>query len=236
MTWFLLGIVALIGFYFFMNWLSRAQPGQVVRTLKWGAIGIGGGILLIVVLTKNFYLIWGLGAMLLPWIMRLRSLRQMWKSMKGPSAGQRSEISSRFFDMHLDHDTGAMDGRVKEGSYVGALLSELALEEAQTLHGQIREAGDQRSLQLLEAYLDRLYGSTWRDPEARQEESRNHDSSGPMTEAEALSLLGLQRDATPEAIKAAHRRLMKQVHPDTGGSAYLAAKVNEAKDLLLKSL
>jgi len=151
MTWFLLGIVALIGFYFFMNWLSRAQPGQVVRTLKWGAIGIGGGILLIVVLTKNFYLIWGLGAMLLPWIMRLRSLRQMWKSMKGPSAGQRSEISSRFFDMHLDHDTGAMDGRVKEGSYVGALLSELALEEAQTLHGQIREAGDQRSLQLLEA-------------------------------------------------------------------------------------
>lgn len=58
-------------------------------------------------------------------------------------------------------------------------------------------------------------------------------TSGKMSRAEALSVLGLNEGATPEDIRAAHHRLIKQTHPDKGGSSYLAAKINEAKDVLL---
>ena len=159
--------------------------------------------------------------------------------MKGPSGGQRSHISAPFFDVYLDHDTGVMDGRIKAGPFEGALLSELSMAEGQQLYTHIEASNDPRSLQLLEAFLDRAHGTAWRMSQGEKSEEntagstsqRNH--SGQMSVDEALKLLGLKPDATTDEIKAAHRRLMKQVHPDTGGSAYLAARVNEAKDILL---
>ena len=57
-----------------------------------------------------------------------------------------------------------------------------------------------------------------------------------MSEEEALSVLGLKADADAEAIRAAHRRLISQLHPDRGGTDYLAAKINEARDFLLARL
>jgi curved DNA-binding protein CbpA len=55
-----------------------------------------------------------------------------------------------------------------------------------------------------------------------------------MNRDEALAVLGLKNGATADTIRAAHRRLMKELHPDRGGSDYLAAKVNQAKDVLLQ--
>jgi hypothetical protein len=239
MTWFLLGIVAMVVLFTALNWARNANPKDIIKTIKWTAIGLGGAILLIVLLTKNFQLIWGLGVFLIPWLMRLNALRRLWKSMKGPSGGQRSHISAPFFDVYLDHDTGVMDGRIKAGPFEGALWSELSMAEGQQLYTHIEASNDPRSLQLLEAFLDRAHGTAWRMSQGEKSEEntagstsqRNH--SGQMSVDEALKLLGLKPDATTDEIKAAHRRLMKQVHPDTGGSAYLAARVNEAKDILL---
>ena len=246
MIWFLGGIAALICGMLLLNWLTNAKPKAVVKTLGWFAVLGVGTVILLILLTKNINFIWGVLPALFVWLGRLRMLggilnmARMARSFAGPSPGNSSSISCRYFDLSLDHDSGDMDGRVKEGSFEGALLSELSLEEGQQLFMDVRASGDDRSLRLLEAFLDRRHGTAWRqgdESEAGTDDTRSQSRGRPqnstMTREEALSLLGLPSDATEEDIRAAYKRIMKQVHPDTGGSAYLAAKVNEAKDLLL---
>jgi DnaJ-domain-containing protein 1 len=94
---------------------------------------------------------------------------------------------------------------------------------------------DSDSARLLEAYLDKRFGDSWRqdDPEDYQPSS---DSSGSISIQEAYEILGLQSGASREEIIDAHRRLMQKNHPDRGGSDYLAAKINQAKDLLLQQI
>jgi hypothetical protein len=93
-------------------------------------------------------------------------------------------------------------------------------------------ADDRESVPLIEAYLDRAW------PDWRAGESGGADEEGagtaPMTEREAWGILDLEPGASQEDIKAAHHRLMKKLHPDQGGSTYLATKINQAKDLLLR--
>ncbi len=55
-----------------------------------------------------------------------------------------------------------------------------------------------------------------------------------MPEDEARAVLGVSKDADTDAIRAAHRRLVRAVHPDTGGSAELTRRINAARDTLLK--
>ena len=233
MTAFLFGIAALIVVWALLSWGRTAKPLDILRTAKWIALGVAGVVLLVVLVTRNIYLIWGLPAAALPWITRLRWLRTMWKTLRGPSPGRRSEIACGFFDIHLDHDSGAMDGRIKKGTFQGARLSELSLEEGRRLRREVVRSGDDRSRELLEVYLDRRHGAAWRDAQEEPKREAPRGRTEDMTREEALCLLGLRGGATPDEIKAAHRRLMKQVHPDAGGSAWLAAKVNRAKDVLL---
>ena len=165
MTWFLLGIVAMVILFATLNWARTANPKDILKAIKWTAIGVGGAVLLVLLITRNIQLIWGLGVFLIPWIMRLHGLRRLWKSMRGPSGGQRSHISSPYFDVYLEHDSGIMDGRIKAGPFEGALLTELSMAEGQQLYDHIKAANDPRSLQLLEAFLDRSHGAAWRRTE-----------------------------------------------------------------------
>lgn len=148
------------------------------------------------------------------------------------SAGQVSRVRSAFVEMELDHDSGAMRGRVLAGTHAGTSLD--ALDMA-TLAGVLPEI-DEESRALLMAYLDRRQ-PRWREDahgDAATGADRSAWRSGKMTEEEAYQILGVQPGASAEDIGRAHRSLMKKLHPDQGGSTYLAARVNEAKDVLLR--
>src|SRR4051812_31785196 len=147
------------------------------------------------------------------------------------STGQVSRVRSAFVEMELHHDTGVMRGRVLVGPHEGADLDALDIP---TLTGFLAQI-DEESRALLMAYLDRRE-PRWRgdmqdDAAARPSSARG---SGKMTEQEAYQILGLQPGASRDEIGRAHRSLMKKLHPDQGGSTYLAARVNEAKSVLLR--
>jgi hypothetical protein len=135
--------------------------------------------------------------------------------------------------MELDHDSGRMEGRCLKGKFAGRTLSALTDEELILLLEELRVTDAQGAL-LIEAYLDRR-SPGWRDrasDEAAGEEPRGRARSR-MSVKEAYAVLGLRPRASEEEIRAAHRKLMMKVHPDQGGSTYLAARINEAKDVLL---
>ena len=148
----------------------------------------------------------------------------------GAQSGNTSTVQSAFLRMHLRHDTGELSGEILQGPQQGRQLRDLDLPSLANLY-QIYTQKDPESARLLAAYIERVHGDRWREAEQGQR-------SGPagktgLDRAEALEILGLDPGATREDIIAAHRRLMQKVHPDRGGSDYLAAKINQAKDLLL---
>ena len=148
------------------------------------------------------------------------------------SAGQASSVRARFVEASLDHDSGALSGRVRVGKYEGRDLDELDREELLDLYQEITVDPD--SAALVEAYIDRRFPG-WRDDVEENGNTgpgRSADSSA-MTDQQAYEILGLSPGAGETDIRAAHRRLLKGVHPDQGGSTFLAARINQAKDRLL---
>jgi len=149
-----------------------------------------------------------------------------------PRGGQRSRVRSHFLEMMLDHDSGAMSGNIIAGPDAGHSLDDFDLPALAAMMSRF----DTESCALLESYLDRRFPA-WRqhaqgDTAAGE---RRAASSGKMTDEEAYQILGLQPGASRDDIGRAHRALMKKLHPDQGGSTYLAARVNEAKDTLLRT-
>ncbi len=229
---FIFGIVVLALALWALHTFSRVDPRTLAIVLKTGggigALGLAGvlgvrGRLDIAIplgLTGLGLLGW------LPWSMPGFGAR----TQKSP--GQVSRVRSAFVEMELDHDTGAMQGRILAGRHEGVPLEAL---DVPTLVGFLPEI-DEESRALLMAYLDRREPS-WREHaqgDAATGPGRSSGSSGKMTEEEAYQILGVQPGASAEDIGRAHRALMKKLHPDQGGSTYLAARVNEAKDVLLR--
>lgn len=143
------------------------------------------------------------------------------------SSGQRSSVRTEMLDMWLNHDDGTMNGTVLTGEFTGRLLSDLELAELLKLLGKCVSANDQ-SEALLMAYLDRVHPQ-WREQGGQAGKANSRSS---MSRGDALDVLGLKEGASEKEIRAAYRRMMKKHHPDSGGSAYLAARINEANDVL----
>ncbi len=231
----ILGLCLLAGFLLIARWFIASEPRKVIGVLRWAAAGAG--------LVLGGYLIWGgrqaLAAvsvpMLIPLLLRWRAIWNQVKAARGPSPGQSSSIRTRMLHMTLDHDSGGMEGVVAEGRFQGRTLGEMAMADLLALWRECH-ASDAQSAAVLEAYLDRRHGAGWREAAgAGPSEGQGAGAApgAPMTRDEAYDILGLGAGAAPEEIRRSHRRLMQKLHPDHGGSNYLAAKINQAKDLLL---
>lgn len=145
------------------------------------------------------------------------------------SSGQKSELNTRIFAMVLDHDSGKMDGEVLEGPFQGRKLSDLDLASLLDLFEYSRRDPDSEAV--LRSYLDR----SWPEWEEQAEAGRGPSfDEGHMTANQAYEILGLKPGVGTDEIRKAHKRLMQKVHPDHGGSDYLAARINEAKAVLMK--
>ena len=228
----LLGVVVLLLALWAVNAFSKADPKQAARVLR--AIGGGAALIFAVFLAFRGEIgiaipVGAFGLGLLGWV-------SLWPATFGArtqkSTGQASRVRTAFLEMELDHDSGTMHGRVIAGPHAGATLDALDRTTLIDLFGQI----DSDSRELLAAYLDRREPG-WREHaqgDAAAGSGRNAPRSGKMTEEEAYQILGIQAGASTEDITRAHRSLMKKLHPDQGGTTYLAARVNEAKDVLLR--
>lgn len=238
----LLGLAA--GLFFFFHWLFRQSPR--VRW-QWLAVLLALG-LLVLVLTGRAHWLAAVFAALLPFVRALlrllggipilllkRVLAGMGaaKSRPEPSSGQSSTVQSKYIRMTLNHDSGDINGEVLEGQFKGSMLDQLKLDALLQL---LRECqADEESVALLQAYLDRVYADTWQQQAGAQGQQRTASEPGEMSREEALQVLGLSSDADEAEIIEAHRRLMQKLHPDRGGSDYLAAKINLAKETLFAS-
>jgi hypothetical protein len=227
----ILGLVAPVVALIVLRGFTVANPAVMARQLK-----LAGGVLALVAAVVFFMrgginqaLVLGLiGAWLLGW----RGLGS-WGGFPGSarkSPGQTSRVTTDHLEMELDHDTGAMTGRVRKGMFQGRSIESLKPAELALLWQDCRFV-DPQAAQILEAYLDRVH-ATWREDVARGEREMR-GSDGRMSVEEAYSILGLAPGASEEDVRRAHRELMLKLHPDRGGSTYLAAQINEAKDVLL---
>jgi DnaJ domain len=234
---YLLGGFAILGgllmlVYLFVN----ADPARLARNLKWTGITIAAIAVVALILlppAREF------AALLLPLAMAtplLARIRTVLDRHRPPSAGQTSTVATAFLRMTLDHDTGRMEGTILRGRFAGMRLEELGPADLLVLLRECR-AEDEEGARLLEAYLDRAHPE-WRDELAGERAGGGsgggtRSTSGDMSVDEAYAILGVAAGADAEAIKEAHRRLMVKLHPDHGGSDYLATKINRARDVLL---
>jgi hypothetical protein len=218
----LLLIVGLAGFL-----LLRADAARIAASLRLAGPLILGVMGLGLILIGRV----GAGAMIvsaaLAWYGSSRARRQARKS-----PGARSNVRTAALEMELDHDSGDLSGTVLAGTFEGRSLDELDLPDLLDLAREL--SSDEESLRLLETYLDGRF-PVWREHvEADAGDGQGRASRpGGMTKEEAYEILGLEAGASPADIRKAHRRLMQRLHPDVGGSSFLAARINEAKDVLL---
>lgn len=217
------------------------SPAGVLRAARWFGLGLLGAAGIFLLFSSRGAVLLALLPFLLPYLSRLRSLWRMGQVMRGPVPGSQSSVESEHLTMRLDHGTGNVDGQVKQGPFAGRQLSALQGHELLALYQQIGH--DPRSGPLLETFLNKAIGPDWRQQFDQQMGARSASgdgfgsgpppSSGRMSPDEAREVLGLGPGCDEAEIRAAHKRLMVRVHPDQGGSDALAARVNQAKDVLL---
>jgi hypothetical protein len=216
-----------------IGWFLRANPSMLARGVRrtmFVLAGITVAVALIFsvrflpeVLPELLGLVGVLGTALLTRFLRHRSAG----GFSSPGSHQRTEVRTAFLRAWIDHGTGDVGGAVLAGQFAGRTLESLA--DGELLDLQAEAASDSDSARVLEAYLDRRLGAGWRTARQAPPKAARTD----MSRQEALAILGLTEGATADEIRAAHRRLIQRVHPDVGGSADLAARINRAKDILL---
>jgi hypothetical protein len=232
----LLLILAIAAVVYILFKRAQGMPPHK-RKAEYTKLGVAGAVAAVVILTLIGKMHW-VGAaftgllvaarQLLPSLIRFFPLLASLKNKSGSSQGQSSTVETDILRMHLDHDSGALDGEVLQDTYKDWRLSDMDKSQLQELLTYC-QSHDGDSVQLLESYLAQRFAS---DNSFNREQSEPVSNSS-VNREEALAILGLEEGASEEEITAAHRKLMQKIHPDRGGSNYLAAKINQAKDHLL---
>lgn len=165
-----------------------------------------------------------------PLLLRVLPFLSVWQKKRAQqtNSGNQSSDNSKIIHLKIDHDAGVMYGSVLQGPFKNRELGTLDKDEFLSLLKYCRQQ-DQDSAKLLETYLDKRFGPVWRSDDS----SNGKPSANAKEIQEAYEILGLQPNCSREDIIDAHRKLMQKNHPDRGGSDYIAAKINQAKDTLL---
>jgi hypothetical protein len=227
MLWLGIGLAALLGVLTLLHVFAHSSPAAIKRAAVWGLGSLGAVFLGVMLLSgRGANALWAL-IMFGPALMQaFRAWRAKQVFSRPAPEGEASGVETATLSMRLDLGSGAMSGQVRRGPFAGRDLAGMSRAELLELLADCA-ANDPESAPLLEAWLDRT------DPLWREEPPPARPAAGPMTRAEALAVLGLQEGASEAEIRAAHRRLMQSAHPDRGGSDWLAARVNEAREVLL---
>jgi hypothetical protein len=208
----------------------RADPAKLatgMRTLGPVLLGLIGVAVLLVGRE-------GIGGLILSAALVWYGSMRMKRPVDRLPPGKRSTVRTAALEMELDHDTGGLEGLVLAGRHEGKMLGAMGLAELQQLYREL--PGDPESRQLLETYLDGRFPIWRKDAETDGGEGLGvSPGSGAMTKEEAYKVLGLEAGAAAADVRKAHRRLMQRLHPDIGGTSFLAARINEAKDILLSN-
>ncbi|MEP3277101.1 MAG: DnaJ domain-containing protein [Stappiaceae bacterium] len=232
MPYFFLGVAALVLLVFAAKRFVAASPADLARQIKQ----VSGGVLLFIAAILMFTGRWVFGLAVAGFGLSLLGLGGIpgFGRVGGsrPTSGKISTVRTAMLEMQLDHDSGAMRGRVIAGTYDGSDLDQMDRDMLRALW--LDCGADEESRALLEAYFDRRNPSWREDFDANESSGQSASAStGAMTDKEAYQVLGLSPGAGKTEIREAHRRLMIRLHPDRGGSTFLAAKINQAKDRLL---
>jgi hypothetical protein len=229
MVYVLIGVLALV----LVGWLLRlfvnADPARLAQMVVPFGLALGASVSILglafgLVARSPPLVLFGVGVGGASWYGLQRYRRR-----NPPSGAHVSEAETDYLTMRLDHDSGAMSGMVRRGRFQGRELSELAESELIDLWRSCR-VEDVQAASLMEAYLDRLKPGWRTTAEGTQ---APHGGGDAMTREEAYAILGLKPGASDADVRAAHHRLMMGVHPDRGGSTYLAGKLNRAREVLL---
>ena len=232
-AYFALGFIAMMFLVYGLRWAAQVDPVALARALKYSAIALGViGVCLLFIIGRIGLLFLVAGPLFLLW--RRWQRGRVAADIGAGRSGRSSGIETVFLSVSLDHDTGTVDGRIKAGKFRDRRLADLTRADLLELLGEVR-ASDPQGVAVLEAYLDRIHGPDWRDDKTGEGAKPSPAAAGAMTREEAFEVLGLTPEATTAEIREAHHRLMMKVHPDHGGSSYLAARLNEARDRLLSN-
>jgi hypothetical protein len=233
----ILGLVLIVGLVMIVRGFLNTEPRVLAQILRWTAAALATGVAILLIISGREGLLFSMAALASPLVMRWGGWRRRFGlgGAPQPAPGRSSQVETRLLRMTLDHDSGTLSGLVLAGDFAGQTLDRLGFDQLMTLLGESHRQ-DPASVPVLEAWLDRYQGADWRQRAAAGRGSPHGGSGGDsMTREEAFSILGLKPGAGPAAIKEAHRTLMAKVHPDHGGSTWLAVKLNQARDLLLNS-
>ncbi len=240
MIYLIFGLAALAAFLYLGRWLTRIPAADIAKHARFSGIALLVGLAGLLLLTGRVH---AMGQVLALANQAMRARAMFRGRPKGfddvddlgaaRRGGAGPTVRTAYLEMQLDPGSGEINGRFVAGPWDGRALADCSQDDLIAALGATSD--DPESVRLLEAYLDRTFAG-WRE---------NHDqrtagggtstsNSGSMGQDEAYEILGLEPGADADAIRTAHRRLMGNIHPDRGGSTYLAAKVNLAKEVLLK--